>query len=492
MAMNTDSRIITDAANAEPARVPAGANVSSVDVIIIGTGQAAPALAVALAQGGERVAVIEAGLVGGSCVNVGCTPTKTLRKSARVAQMARTARDYGVDVGPVRVDFPAAMARMRQRVDASRGGLESWLASETNIRLYRAWGSFEGRDGADFIVRAGADLLRARRVYLNTGTRAFVPPIPGLAALPFLDNTSLLQLTELPEHLIIIGGSYIGLEMGQIFRRLGARVSIVQTGSRVAAREDPEVSAAITAFLEREGVDVHCAVAIESAEPAAHGSGQGIRLSLAGGRELTGSHVLVATGRLPNTDRLNLASVGLPTDGRGFINTDGRLRTAVDGIWALGDINGRGAFTHTSYDDHEIALAEQGGSAWRDAEERILAYAMFTDPPLGRVGITLAEARRRVRDGARILYAQWAMKDVSRAKEEGETDGLITLIVDAASERFLGASILGINGDEIVQVISTFMATGASWRVLQQALPIHPTVTEFLPTILGRLKPLTP
>jgi len=490
--MHTNSPAVTGHADPEAAPAPSHQDASRFDAIVIGTGQAAPALAVALAQAGEHVAVIEAGLVGGSCVNVGCTPTKTLRKSARVAHMARTARDYGIDVGPVHVDFPAAMARMRQRVDAARAGLESWLAGASNIRLYRAWGSFEGRDGADFLVKAGTDLLRTRRVYLNTGTRAYIPPIPGLAALPYLDNSSLLQLTELPQHLLIIGGSYIGLEMGQIFRRLGSRVSIVEPGERIAAREDAEVSAAITAFLAREGVDVHCAVTIESAAPAAFGAGSGICLKLAGGQELTGSHVLVATGRVPNTDKLKLESVDLPTNARGFINTDGQLRTAVEGIWALGDINARGAFTHTSYDDHEIALAEQRGVAWRSADERIPAYAMFTDPPLGRVGITLGEARRRVRDGAKILYAQWAMKDVSRAKEEGETDGLITLIVDAASERFLGASFLGINGDEIVQVISTFMATGAPWRVLQQALPVHPTVTEFLPTILGRLKPLVP
>ena len=490
--MNTRTSVSNDAAHAAAGQLPSVQDMTRFDAIIIGTGQAAPALAVALAQGGERVAVIEAGLVGGSCVNVGCTPTKTLRKSARVAHMARTARDYGVDVGAVNVDFPAAMARMRQRVDASRAGLEGWLASAPNVRLYRAWGSLAGRDGTDFLVRAGTDLLRARRIYLNTGTRPFVPPIPGLGDLPYLDNTSLLKLTALPEHLIIIGGSYIGLEMGQIFRRLGARVTVVETGERIAAREDPEVSAAITAFLEREGIDILSGAAIESAAPSGDGAGSGIRLKLAGGRELAGSHVLVATGRLPNSDKLNLDSVGLATDGRGFIKTDGELRTAVEGIWALGDINGRGAFTHTSYDDHEIALAQQRGSAWRDADERILAYAMFTDPPLGRVGITLDEARRRVRGGASILYAQWAMKDVSRAKEEGETEGLITVIVDAASERFLGACFLGITGDEIVQVISTFMATGASWRVLQQALPVHPTVTEFLPTILGRLKPLVP
>ena len=466
--------------------------LSEFDVVIIGTGQAAPALAVSLAQRSQSVAVIEAGLVGGSCVNVGCTPTKTLRKSARVAHMARTAGDYGIKVGPVEVDFAAAMARMRQRVDASRAGLESWLAGQAGIRLYRAWGSLAGRDGSHFLVRAGTQLLRTRRVYLNTGTRPFVPPIAGLAALPFLDNTSVLQLTELPEHLIIIGGSYIGLEMGQIFRRLGARVTVVETGARIAAREDAAVSAAISAFLEREGVEVQCGLAIESAAAAAFGTGTGVRLTLAGGRQITGSHILVATGRLPNTDQLNLASVGLQTDPRGYLKTDERLHTAVNGIWALGDINSRGAFTHTSYDDHEIALAEQTGASWRGADERIGAYAMFTDPPLGRVGITLEQARQRVREGARLSYAQWAMKDVSRAKEEGETDGLITLIVDDASERFLGACFLGINGDEIVQVISTFMATGASWRVLQQALPVHPTVTEFLPTILKRLKPLNP
>jgi pyruvate/2-oxoglutarate dehydrogenase complex dihydrolipoamide dehydrogenase (E3) component len=460
------------------------------DAAIIGTGQAAPALAVALARRGESVAVMEAGLVGGSCVNVGCTPTKTLRKSARVAHLARIGGDFGVQVGEVRVDFAAAMARMQARVDAARAGLESWLAGQANIRLYRAWGSLAGGDGASFALLAGSERLRAKRVYLNTGTRPFIPPIPGLDSIPHLDNTSLLQLRQLPEHLVVIGGSYIGLEMGQIFRRLGARVSVVEPGPRVAAREDPEISAAIAAFLQREGIDIHCGTAIARASAAA----DGVCLTLANGNAITGSHVLVATGRLPNTEQLGLASVGLTTDARGFIETDAELQTAVPGIWALGDVNRRGAFTHTSYDDHEIVLSRHRGDAvpWRNADARVPTYAMFTDPPLGRVGITLDEARRRVRDGARIRYAQWAMADVSRAKEEGETDGLITLIVDDDTERVLGAAFLGIQGDEVVQVVGNFMAAGGSWRVMQQALPVHPTVTEFLPTILGRLRPLEP
>jgi pyruvate/2-oxoglutarate dehydrogenase complex dihydrolipoamide dehydrogenase (E3) component len=312
--------------------------------------------------------------------------------------------------------------------------------------------------------------------------------LAGLDAIPYLDNTSLLQLQKLPEHLIVVGGSYIGLEMGQIFRRLGSRVSIVEPGARVAAREDPEVSAAITAVLEREGIALHCGATIEQAS----GQSGAVRLRLAHGPVLEGSHVLVATGRLPNTERLDLASVGLQTDARGFIETDADLQTPVAGIWALGDINRRGAFTHTSYDDHEIVLSRHRGDAvpWRNADARVPTYAMFTDPPLGRVGITVDEARRRVRAGARIQVAQWAMKDVSRAKEEGETDGLITIIVDAASEQLLGATFLGIQGDEVVQVVGNFMATGASWRRMQQALPVHPTVTEFLPTILGALKDL--
>ena len=451
------------------------------DSAIIGAGQAGPALAVALAARGERVVLVEGAQLGGTCVNVGCTPTKTLRKSARVAHMARRAAEFGVHVGPVEVDFAAAMQRMQARVDTARGGLESWVGATSGLTLLHAWGRFTGARDGGFDLQAGEQPLHARRVFLNTGTRPFVPTIPGLDGVPFLDNTSLLQLRQLPRHLLVIGGSYIGLEMGQIFRRLGSEVTVVEPGPRITSREDEDVSACIAGFLAEEGLRILTGHGIDRVEQDA----QGITLHVAG-EHVRGSHLLVATGRVPNTERLGLATVGVEADARGFIPVNGRLETNVPGVWALGDINKRGAFTHTSYHDHEIVLANLAGGT-RSAEDRTMAYAMFTDPPLGRVGMSEAEARA---SGKRVLQAEFAMKNVSRAKEESETTGLVKLLVDADTERFLGAAIVGIQADEIIQVISNFMATGASYRVLQQALPVHPTVTEFLPTILGKLKPL--
>ena len=452
-----------------------------VDAAIVGSGQAAPALAVALAQRGERVALIEAVQLGGTCVNNGCTPTKTLRKSARVAHMARRAAEFGVRVGAVEVDFPAVMARMQARVDSARGALESWLAGESNISVLRAWGSFAGRSGDRFDLLAGEQRLRATRVYLNTGTRAFIPPIPGIANVASMDKVSMHQLRERPRHLVVVGGSYIGLEMGQIFRRLGSEVTVIETGPRVTGREDAEVSECIASFLAQEGITVLAGAPVTRVEK----SGAGIAVQV-GERRVEGSHLLVATGRLPNTERQNLEAVGVATGARGFIPTNGRLETNVPGIWALGDINRRGAFTHTSYHDHEIVLANHDGGH-RSADDRIMAYAMFTDPPLGRVGMSEAQARA---SGQRILMATFDMKNVSRAKEESETTGLVKLLVDADTDKFVGAAMIGINADEIIQVISNFMAAGASWRVMKDALPVHPTVTEFLPTILGRLQPL--
>ncbi|MEO7390634.1 MAG: mercuric reductase [Ramlibacter sp.] len=452
-----------------------------VEAAIVGSGQAAPALAVALAQRGERVAFIEAVQLGGSCINAGCTPTKTLRKSARVAYLARRASDFGVKLGPVEVDFAAAMERMQLRVDTARAGLESWISGEAGITLLRAWGSFAGRSEGHFDLLAGEQPVRAKRVYLNTGTRAFIPPIPGIDTVSWLDNVKLLKLRQRPRHLVIIGGSYIGLEMGQIFRRLGSEVTVIETGPRITSREDPEVSACIAEFLAEEGVMVHAGRPVSRVEAA----GEGITVHL-GDQRIVGSHLLVATGRLPNTDRLNLAAVGVEVDARGFVPTNAQLETNVPGIWALGDINKRGAFTHTSYHDHEIVLANHDG-VHRSADDRIMAYAMFTDPPLGRVGLSEGEARA---SGRPTLMATFEMKNVSRAKEESETRGLVKLLVDAETERFVGATVLGINGDEVIQVISNFMAAGASWRVMKDALPVHPTVTEFLPTILGKLKPL--
>ena len=453
------------------------------DVAVIGAGQAGPTLAMTLAAQGEKVALIEGGLVGGSCVNVGCTPTKTLRKSARIAYLARRAGDFGIQVGKIDIDFAAAMARMQQRVDESRAGLEKSIIGQDGLTLLRGWGSFVGRAGDRFELTTGDQLLRATRVVLNTGTRAAIPSLPGIDAVPHLDNISLLQLRERPRHLLIIGGSYIGLEMGQIFRRLGSQVTVIEAGPRVTGRENETVSKALTEMLQAEGIHVHTGNEIERVEKMADD-----RIAVnVGGQRLEGSHLLVATGRSPNTERLNLAAVGVAIDERGFVPTNGRLETQVPGIWAVGDINQRGAFTHTSYQDGQIVLANLKGGA-RTADGRVSTYAMYTDPPLGRVGMSEAQARE---SGRATLVANFQMKDVSRAKEESETAGLLQILVDQQSEQIVGASLLGFGCDEVIQVISNFMATGARYQVLRDALPIHPTVAEFLPFLLSKLEPLT-
>ncbi|HTH79561.1 MAG TPA: mercuric reductase [Ramlibacter sp.] len=452
-----------------------------VDAAIIGAGQAGPALAVALAQRGEKVALVEAVQLGGTCVNNGCTPTKTLRKSARVAWQARHAAEFGVHVGEVKVDFAAAMNRMQDRVETARAGLHAWVGGQPNITLVSGWGSFAGGKQGQFDLTAGAQSMRAKRVYLNTGTRPFIPPIPGLADVPYLDNDSLLKLRTLPRKLVIIGGSYIGLEMGQIFRRLGSEVVVIETAPRITAREDEDVTSCIAAFLEKEDIRIVAGQAVTKVES----DGDGI-VAHVGNERIEGSHVLVATGRLPNTEKLNLAAVGVQTDARGYITTNGRLETNVPGIWALGDINKRGAFTHTSYHDHEIVLANHEGGS-RSADDRTMCYAMFTDPPFARVGMSESEARA---SGRKVLMATFDMKNVSRAKEESETIGLVKLIVDAQTDKFLGATLVGLNADEIVHVFTNFMAAGGTARTMKEALPVHPTVAEFFPTILARLKPL--
>ncbi|MRS13431.1 mercuric reductase [Enterobacteriaceae bacterium RIT691] len=460
------------------------------DSILIGAGQAAPSLAVELANRGQKVALIEGHFYGGTCVNFGCTPTKTLRKSARIAHQARHAAEFGVITGPVSVMFSAAIQRMRARVDTSREGLTQWLQGTENLEMIHGWGSFAGRDGDHFLIEVNGEMLSASHVWLNTGTRAFIPDLPGIEHVPTLDNASLLALNDCPQHLIIVGASYIGLELGQIYRRLGADVSIIHRAARIAEREDEDVSAAILDFLHDEEIGFYLESTITRLAP----HGDGVDVELNDGSVLAGSHILFATGRIPNTEKLNLAAVGVETDPRGFIRTDAHFNTNVPGISALGDVNGRGAFTHTSYHDFQIVLEALDGKTpngqWHDADKRVLTYAMFTDPPLGRVGITLAQAKELAAKGQKILVTEFSMRDVSRAKEESETHGLIRLIVDAESERFLGATFLGIGGDEIVSVISNYMATGASYRLMLQALPVHPTVAEFLPTVLGRLRAL--
>jgi pyruvate/2-oxoglutarate dehydrogenase complex dihydrolipoamide dehydrogenase (E3) component len=453
------------------------------DSVVIGSGQAGPALAVKLAGRGEQVALVEAERLGGTCVNNGCTPTKTLRKSARVAHLARRAAEFGIELGEVRVDFARAMARMRERVEASRKGLEAWVRG-SGVEVIIGHGRVMRREGEDFVIDAGGRKLSAAKVFLNTGTRPFMPPIAGLTEVHALDNRSLLELQNLPEHLVIIGGSYIGLEMAQIFCRLGSKVTVIEGGLALASREDPDISQMIREFLEAEGIVVITGATIRGVSSGP----SGIAVALTDG-PVEGSHLLVATGRVPNTDRLGLEAMGLDAGPRGHIATNGRLETAIEGVWALGDINGRGAFTHTSYHDFEIVSDNLAGGD-RSADTRVMAYAMFTDPPLGHVGLHRHEAQKLADEGRNILIAEHDMKDVSRAKEESELAGRIRIIVDGDSGMVLGATVLGINGDEIIQTFVNFMAAGGHWRAMRNALPVHPTVTEFMPTILDKLIPL--
>jgi pyruvate/2-oxoglutarate dehydrogenase complex dihydrolipoamide dehydrogenase (E3) component len=454
----------------------------SFDAIVIGAGQAGPGVARHLVDTGKQVALIEADKVGGTCLNRGCRPTKALRASARVAHLARTAGRHGIRTGEVTVDFAAVMARKDALIDGWVNGYAEQLEHTEGLTLMYGEARFTGRSDAGFEVAVGDQSLIAAEAFLNVGTRATKPPIPGLDDVAWLDNDRVLHLDRLPSHLVILGGSYIGLELGQLFARFGSRVTIVERGERVAAREDVEISAEITRFLTNEGLDLRTSTTVERVEPAA----DGVRVHIAGGEPIDGSHLLVAIGRTPNTDTLDLDRVGLETDARGYVPTDGVFRTAVDGIWAVGDINGRGAFTHTSYQDYEILVDHlKGGS--RTADTRITTYAMFTDPPLGRVGMTDQEAKD---SGRTISKATIPMSSVTRAALDGETDGLVNVLVDTETERFVGASALGITGDEIVQIVSALMHADARCPVLAEMLPIHPTVAEFYPTILGRLQPL--
>jgi pyruvate/2-oxoglutarate dehydrogenase complex dihydrolipoamide dehydrogenase (E3) component len=454
------------------------------DALMVGTGQAAPSMATALVKEGKRVALLEGDKIGGTCLNYGCRPTKALRASAKVAHMARRAAEFGINVGAVQVDFAAVMARKDNIIGGMQGGADNYYRNFDGLDVIDAYGHFVGKSSDLFQMQAGDALLEAPEVYLNVGTRPFVPPIEGLQDVPYLTNNELLSLTELPDHMIVIGGGYIGLEFGQMFRRFGSEISIIEGSKHLASREDDDISSAVEGILAEEGIRIYTEHRVVRVEATALGARVHMTDSAGVEKVIEGTHLLVAVGRVPNTDKLNLDAVGLTTDKRGFIQTDGHYATAVKGIWALGDINGRGAFTHTSYQDYEIALDNHNGGS-RSADERVTTYAMFTDPPLGRVGMTEREARQF---GKRVLMSVWKMANISRAKLDSETQGLIKVLVDADSERIIGAATLGLHGDDLIQIFSNFMATGASYKVMQQALPVHPTVAEFLPTILGALK----
>ncbi len=456
------------------------------DAIVIGSGQAGPFLAARLAQAGMKTALIEREHLGGTCVNDGCIPTKTLIASARAAHVARRAAQYGVHIGgPVSVDMAAVKARKDRVVGQSIDGLEKWLHGIEKLQLVWGHARFVGPHAVEVASESGTQVLEAPKIFINVGGRAELPDWPGIGDVKVLTNTSMMGVDELPEHLIVVGGSYIGLEFAQMYRRFGSRVTVIEYGNRPIAREDPDVSREVQAILEREGVKFH--LAVHCAKVTATGGGTRVRIALnAGGtaHEVEGSHLLAAVGRRPNTDDLGLARAGIATDARGFIKVDDQLRTNVDGIWALGDVNGRGAFTHTSYNDHEIVVANLLENDPRRVSDRIPAYALFTDPPLGRVGMTETEARA---SGRRVLAGLMPMSRVGRAKERGETQGFMKVVVDADTEHILGAALLCIEGDEIVHSLLNVMAARASYKVVQRSVPIHPTVSELIPTLLGQL-----
>jgi pyruvate/2-oxoglutarate dehydrogenase complex dihydrolipoamide dehydrogenase (E3) component len=452
------------------------------DAIIIGTGQAGPALARRLAGSGMRIAIIERGRFGGTCVNTGCTPTKTLVASAYAVHVARRGTDYGFSTGEIKVDMKRVKARKDHVAGLSNKGVERSLKRLKNCTVYERQARFVSPHEVD----VGSETVRSDRIFINVGGRAAIPQIPGLDGIHYFTNSSMMDVDFLPQHLLVLGGSYIGLEFGQMYRRFGSEVTIVEIGPRLIPREDEEASQAVAEFLDREGI------AVQLNSNCLHLAQRGDEIVMAldcedGKREVTGSHLLVATGRRPNTDDLGLDRAGIKQDARGYIEVDDELRTNVPGVWALGDCNGRGAFTHTSWNDFEIVAANILDGEQRKVSDRIAAYALYTDPPLGRAGMTEAEVRR---SGRRALVAKIAMEDVSRAFEKGETEGFMKVLVDADTKQILGASFLGTSGDEAIHCVLDTMYAKAPYTVLQRAVHIHPTIAEFIPTMLGDLAPL--
>jgi pyruvate/2-oxoglutarate dehydrogenase complex dihydrolipoamide dehydrogenase (E3) component len=451
--------------------------------IIIGTGQAGPALARRLAATGWQVAIIERKLFGGTCHNTGCTPTKTLIASAYAAHVARRAADYGVSVGGrVSVDMKAVKARKDAVVGPTPNGIERSLKALRGCTVYEGHARFVGPNE----VEVGDAVLKADKIFIDVGGRALVPPIAGLDQVPYLTNSSMMEVDFLPPHLIVLGGSYIGLEFAQAYRRFGSKVTVIELASRLIGREDEDVSQAVADFLEEEGVDIRVDTKVLRVEK--HGGDIVVAVESGGKKtRIVGSHLLLAIGRRPNTDDLGLDAAGVATDQHGYIPVDDQLRTNVPGIWALGDCNGRGAFTHTAWNDYEIVAANILDNDPRRVTDRILAYALFTDPPLARAGMTEAQVRQ---SGRPALVATMAMADVSRAREKGETRGFMKILVDAQTKQILGASLLGTAGDEVIHCIIDVMYAKAPYTLLQRAMHVHPTVSEWVPTMLEDLMPL--
>lgn len=452
------------------------------DAIVIGCGQAGPPLAGRLTAAGQTVALIERKLVGGTCVNTGCKPTKAMVASAYAAHLARTGADYGVATGDVSVDMTTVKARKDKVTIDSRNRLEAWIAGMTGCTLYRGHARFE----SPHEVRVGDELLTGDRIFLNVGGRANAPDMPGIKDISYLTNSSMMEVGFLPRHLVVVGGSYVGLEFAQMFRRFGSEVTVVEKGPRLIAREDEDVSEAVKGILENEGIKLRLDAECISFSPHSDGVTVGVHCS-SGDRAVIGSHVLLAIGRRPNTDDLGLDKAGVATDARGYVIVDDTLRTTVPHIWAMGDCNGKGAFTHTAYNDFEIVAANLLDSDPRKVSDRIEAYALYIDPPLGRAGMTEAAARK---SGRKVLVGQRPMTKVGRAVEKGETQGFMKILVDADTQEILGASVLGTGGDEAIHAALDLMYAKAPVTTLQRAVHIHPTVSELLPTMAQELQPL--
>ena len=452
------------------------------DAIIVGAGQAGPALAARLTKAGRTVALVERDQVGGTCVNTGCKPTKTMVASAYAAHLAKRGPDYGITTGAVAIDMSVVAARASKVILDSRRSNEAWLDSMPGLTLFRGHARLEGEGR----VRVGTTVIEASQIFLNVGGRPAIPDLGGVDDVPYLTNADMIALETVPTHLVVVGGSYIGLEFAQMFRRFGAAVTIVEMGPRLIAREDPEVSDAIRQILEDEGIEVRTNAAC--IQLSLYGDGVAVSVDCTqGAPTIVGSHVLLATGRRPNTDDLGLETAGVAVDARGYIVVGEDLSTSVPGIWALGDCNGRGAFTHTAWNDYEIVAANQLDGAKRCVSDRILGYALYIDPPLGRVGMTLSQAKAT---GKRLLVSRRAMKHVGRAVEKDETKGFMSMVADADTGIILGAAILGTGGDEAIHGVLDMMHAGQPASVLQWAMPIHPTVAELLPTLAGDLAPL--
>lgn len=452
------------------------------DAIIVGAGQAGPPLAGRLTGAGMTVALIERKLVGGTCVNTGCMPTKTLVASAYAAHLARRAAEFGVRTGAVEVDMPAVAARARTVVTDARGRNETWLEGMTGLTLVRGHARFTGPS----TIAVDGEELTAPRIFLNVGGRALVPDMPGVGDVPHLDNTDMVALEAVPRHLVVVGGSYVGLEFAQMYRRFGAAVTIVERGDRLIAHEDADISAAVRAILEDEGIAVRTGA--ECIAFSRHADGVAVSVDCrSGDPEVVGSHVLLAVGRRPNTDDLGLDLAGIAQDSQGYVIVDDLLQTNVPGIWALGDCNGRGAFTHTAYNDFEIVAANLLDGDERTLSQRLVGYALYTDPPLGRVGMTQAQAEKT---GRPILVSTRPMTRVGRAIEKGETKGFMKIVADAETQRILGAAILGTGGDEAIHGILDMMNADQPVSALRWAVPIHPTVSELIPTLLLGLEPV--